>query len=166
MQFRGGSLSGSEPLARRQLLFALLTPLSIFLGCGRKPKPEQRIVDLYIASDGDFLAFLPDTLTCPTGALVRLTFHHAGKIISARHDWVLTYPGQLDALTKDALENNGILPQDDPRVIAATPLCDKGGTVMIQFVAPPPGRLSVFVFHPSGGHARDLACYEVDVPDR
>ena len=138
MQFRGGSLSGSEPLARRQLLFALLAPLSIFLGCGRKPKPEQRIVDLYVASDGDFLAFLPDTLTCPTGALVRLTFHHAGRIISARHDWVLTYPAQLEALTKDALDTNGLTP-NDPRVIAATPLCDKGGTVMVQFVAPQPG---------------------------
>jgi len=138
MEFRGGSLGGSEPLARRQLLLATLALPLIFSGCGLRPKPVQQVVDLYIESDGDFLAFRPDTLTCPTGALVRLTFHHAGKIISARHDWVLTHPGQLEALTKDALENNGILP-NDPRVIAATPLCDKGGTVMIQFVAPRPG---------------------------
>ena len=109
--------------------------------------------------------FQPDTLTCPTGALVRLTFHHAGRILTARHDWVLTYPGQLEALTQGySWTNNGVLPKDDPRVIAATPLCDKGETVMMQFVAPRPGRLSVFVFDPSGGHARDLACYEVTIP--
>src|ERR1700688_4441625 len=91
----------SAPLARRRLLFALLAPLSILLGCGRRTKSEQQVVDLYIESDGDFLAFRPDTLTCPTGALVHLKFHHAGKIISARHNWVLTSPCQLEALTKD-----------------------------------------------------------------
>jgi azurin len=111
----------------------------ILLGCGRRPKSEQQVVDLYIESDGDFLAFRPDTLTCPTGALVRLAFHHAGQILSARHNWVLVYPGQMEALSKDSLENDGIISKDDPRVIVATPLCDKGETVMIQFVAPPPG---------------------------
>jgi plastocyanin len=116
----------------------LALPLSQF-GCGRRPKPEQQVVDLYIESDGDFLAFRPDTLTCPTGALVRLKFHHAGKIISARHDWVLTHPAQVAALTKEALDDDGVLPEDDPLVLAATPMCDKGETVMTQFVAPPPG---------------------------
>jgi azurin len=129
----------SAPLARRRLLFAILAPLSILSGCGRRPKSEQQVVDLYIESDGDYLTFRPGTLTCPTGALVRLKFHHAGKIISARHNWVLTYPGQLEALTKEALGDDGILPKDDPLVIAATPLCDKGETVTTQFIAPPPG---------------------------
>ena len=129
----------SAPLARRRLLFAMHALLLILLGCGRRPKSEQHVVDLYIESDGDFLAFQPDTLTCTTGALVRLTFHHAGQIISARHNWVLTYPGKLEALTKDALDKDGILSNDDPLVIATTPLCDKGETVMTQFIAPPPG---------------------------
>jgi plastocyanin len=127
------------PLARRQLLFAMLALPVALLGCGRRRKSKQQVVDLNVASDGDFLAFQPDTLTCPAGALVRVTFHHAGKLISARHDWVLTYPGQLEALTKDALDSDGILPKDDPHVIAATPMCDKGQTVMVQFVAPVPG---------------------------
>jgi len=102
-------------------------------------KREQKVVDLFIASDGDFLSFRPDTLTCPAGAMVRLTFHHAGKIISARHDWVLTYPDKLDALVKDALDNDGVLPKNDPLVIASTPMCDKGQTVTTQFVAPKAG---------------------------
>jgi len=126
-------------LARRRLLFAMPALLLNLLGCGRRPTSEPQVVDLYVQTDGDFLAFEQTTLTCKTGALVHLTFHHAGKILTTRHDWVLTYPGQLEALTKDILSNDGIVPKDDPRVIAATMLCDKGGTVMTQFIAPPPG---------------------------
>jgi azurin len=111
----------------------------ILLGCGRRPTSEQKVVDLYIASDGDIIAFRPDALTCPTRAMVRLTFHHAGRFVSARHNWVLAYPDKMEALSKDFLNNDGVLSKDDPRVIAATPMCDKGGTVMVQFIAPPQG---------------------------
>jgi azurin len=117
----------------------MFAPLSILLGCGHRGTTEQQAVDLYIESDGDFLTFRPDTLTCPTGASVHLKFHHAGKIISARHDWVLIHSGQLEAVTKEALDDDGILPKDDTRVIAATPLCDRGETVTTEFIAPPPG---------------------------
>jgi len=116
----------------------MLALVWILSGCGRRPASERRVVDLYIGSDGDFLAFQPDSLTCPTGALVHLTFHHAGRFVSARHNWVLTYPDKMEALSKDFLDD-GILSNDDPRVIAASPMCDKGGTVMVQFIAPPPG---------------------------
>jgi plastocyanin len=126
-------------LGRRRSVLAMLALLLTALGCARKPKSHQQVIDLYIESDGDFLAFRPDTLTCPTGALVRLKFHHAGKVLSARHDWVLTYRSQLEALTKHTLENDGILPTDEPNIIAATPLCDKGETAMTQFIAPEPG---------------------------
>lgn len=127
------------PLARRGFLFAMFAPVSILLGCGSKAKPEQKVVDLYISSDGDFLAFKPDTLTCPAGATVHLTFHHAGRLITVAHNWVLTYPAQLNALVKECLDNDGILPANDPHVIATTGLCPKGATVTTQFVAPPPG---------------------------
>lgn len=139
VQFREGSIHRSAPVARRHVLFAMLSVPSILLGCGRRPKAEQQVVDLYVESDGDFLAFRPDTLSCPTGALVHLKFHHAGRLISARHDWVLVYPDQLDSVTKDALDTDGKLPKGDPRVIAATVWCDRGETVTTQFVAPAPG---------------------------
>src|SRR5579862_4508155 len=87
----------SAPLARRRLLATMPALLFILVGCGRRAKPEQKVVNLYIQSDGDLIAFKPETLTCPTGALVRLTFHHAGRFVSAEHDWVLTYPDKLDA---------------------------------------------------------------------
>ena len=134
-----GNGLGSAPVARRRLRFAMLALLLMVWGCGRRPKSEQQVVDLYIESDGDFLAFVPDTLTCPSGALVRLRFHHTGQFLSARHNWMLLFPGQLEALSKDALKNDGIISKDDPRVVAATPICDKGETVMTEFIAPPPG---------------------------
>jgi len=126
---------GVAPFARRRLLLAMFAPVLVSIGCRRRPKD----VNLYIESDGDFLMFRPDTLTCPTGALVHLQFHHAGKLISARHNWVLVYPDKLEAVSQDAFAKDGVLPKDDPRIIAQTPLCDRGQTVSTQFVAPAPG---------------------------
>ena len=99
----------SASLAGRRLLFPMLALLLILLGCGLRPKPVQQVVDLHVATDGDLIAFKPDNLTCPTGALVRLTFHHAGRFVSARHNWVLTYPDQEESLSKDYLDNDGVI---------------------------------------------------------
>lgn len=129
---------GASP-GPRQLLFGTLALLSILAGCSRKPKSERQAVNLYIESDGDLIAYRPDTLTCPTGALVRLTFHHTGRFVSARHDWMLTYPDDLDALSNELLNSDGLFSKDDRRIIAFTPLADKGGTVMTTFIAPKPG---------------------------
>src|SRR5262245_49633894 len=106
-------------LSRRQLIWASVTLPLTFFGCGRKPqKSEQQVVDLYIQSDGDFLAFKPDELTCLTGTLVRLRFHHAGKFLSARHNWVLAQQDQMEAVDKDAEKTEGVVSIEDPRVIA------------------------------------------------
>jgi plastocyanin len=134
-----GNLPRGASFGPRQLLFGTLALLSILAGCSRRPKSEQQVVDLYIQSDGDLIAYKPDVLTCPTGALVRLTFHHAGRFVSARHDWMLTYPDKLDALSNQLLDTDGVFSKDDPRIIAFTPLADKGATVTTQFVAPKPG---------------------------
>jgi azurin len=138
--------------SRRQLLFAFLAAPLAWIGCGRTPAPpKQQMVDLFIESDGDFLAFKPDTLACPGGATVRLTFHHGGKFLSARHNWVLVQPGQMEAVDKDVEHNEGIIPTDDTRVIAVTPMCDKGVTVMTQFTAPTPGDYPFFCSTPGHG---------------
>ncbi|MBZ5641379.1 MAG: hypothetical protein LAO19_01345 [Acidobacteriia bacterium] len=117
----------------------MLVLLLIFLGCGHRRTSEPQVVDLYIETDGDFIAFRQNTLTCPAGALVHLAFHHAGRLVTVRHNWVLTHADQLESLSKDFSANDGVLSKDDPRVITATPLCDKGETVRIQFTAPSPG---------------------------
>ena len=138
-------------LSRRRLLRRLLTVPVMVAGCGRERTREQPVVDLFIESDGDFLAFSPDSLTCPSGARVRLTFHHGGKFLSARHNWVLVQPGQMEAVDKDVEHNEGIVPNDDTRVIADTPMCDKGVTVMTEFTAPAPGDYPFFCSTPGHG---------------
>jgi azurin len=150
-------LSGPARVSRRLFLGYMAVPLT-FLGCGRRRAAEQQqqqhqqqVVDLFIESDGDFLAFRPDTLTCASGAMVRLTFHHGGKFLSARHNWVLVRPGQMEAVDKDVEHNEGIIPTDDLRVIAVTPMCDKGVTVMTQFTSPAPGDYPFFCSTPGHG---------------
>jgi len=96
-------------------------------------------VNLFIETDGDLISFKTDTLTAPSGAHVRLTFHHAGRFVTARHDWMLTYPDKLERLSQELLDNNGEYKKGDPRIIAVTPLADKGGTVTTDFTAPSPG---------------------------
>ena len=151
------NLSGLSraPLSRRRLLLGWLAfPLTLS-GCRRRlTTSEERVVDLFIESDGDFLAFRPDTLTCPTGALVRLTFHHTGQFLSALHNWVLVFPNQMEEVDKDLEKTDGAILKDDLRVIAAVPMCGKGETVSTQFTAPPPGDYPFFCSTP--GHAIDM----------
>jgi azurin len=138
-------------LSRRTLLVGCLAvPLSV-IRCTRRQPSEQRLADLSIESDGDFLAFRPDELTCASGALVTLTFHHRGKYLSARHNWVLVQPGQLEAVDKSVEHNEGIIPKGDPRVIAWTAMCDKGGMVMTRFTAPARGDYPFFCSTPGHG---------------
>src|SRR5262249_51202310 len=96
---------------RRLLLGALAVPVTIH-GCRRRRTSEQQVVDLFIESDGDFLAFRPDELTCPTGALVHLTFHHSGRFLSAVHNWVLVMPNQMEAVDKDVEKTEGVVSRD------------------------------------------------------
>ena len=129
-----------DSLVSRRALFRqlIIVPLA-FGGCTRGRTREQQVVDLLIESDGDLLAFKPDALTCHSGARVHLTFHHKGKFLSARHDWLLTYPDKLDGLSQQLLDSCGDFGKNDPRIIAVTPLADKGGTVTTDFIAPAPG---------------------------
>jgi len=139
------------PFSRRRLLLGFLALLPGVPACRQKRPAERKVVDLYIESDGDFLAFHPDTLTCPTGALVRLTFHHAGRFLRMSHNWVLVYPDQMEAVDKEADKKDGFVSAEDPRVIALTSMCAKGETVTTQFIAPSPGDYPFFCSTP--GHA-------------
>jgi azurin len=145
---------GCAPVWRRQLLIGLATLPLILLGCSRKRTSEGQAIDLFIESDGDFLAFRPDELSCPAGAVIRLTFHHAGQFLSARHNWVLVYPNQMEAVDKAAEKTEGVVSLEDPRVIAFVPMCDKGDTMSTQFTAPAPGDYPFFCSTP--GHAVDM----------
>ena len=141
-------------LSRRRLLLGSLALPFTISGCERRLTSEPQTVDLFIESDGDFLAFRPDELRCRTGATVRLTFHHSGKFLSALHNWVLVMPDDMEAVDKDAEKTDGEVSPDDPRVIAWVPMCGKGETVKTQFIAPAPGDYPFFCSTP--GHAVEM----------
>ena len=132
-----------------------LGPLCL-LSCGVKPKP-QATVELLIESDGDLLAFRPTELRCPTAARVRLTFRHTGKYVSFEHNWVLIMPHSFDAVTAAALAagaQNGWVPRNDRRILAATPLCGRAQAATIEFIAPAPGDYPFICSNP--GHANSM----------
>jgi len=136
------STTAPSPLRRRLTFAALLLPTALLGDLASASTAQSKRVQLTIASDGDLLAFKPDHLTCVTKALVHLTFYHTGKYISQQHNWVLTMPGAADAVAQAAMtadEKNGWRPQSDRRVLAATPPCDKGQHVSVDFIAPAPG---------------------------
>jgi azurin len=140
---------------RRALVVMLsAVPLAPAWAGSRAPK----VVELDIASDGDTLAFIPNHLSCVTGAHVRLRLRHAGVISSDPHDWVLLRPGMESAFLADAdkqqIDDVVIPPNDGGMVIAATPLCPKGKTVTVEFIAPAPGRYLFVCSMP--GHAETM----------
>jgi azurin len=126
--------------SRRSVLHGLF---GLVLGLAAERAPAAEAFELHIASDGDELAFKPDRLTCPAGVAVRLFFHHAGEIIHDPHDWVLLKPGTEMRFLADADrqpdETAVIPPGDAGLVLAASGLCALGETVVVDFVAPPPG---------------------------
>jgi azurin len=111
-------------------------------------------IDLFIESDADFLAFRPDELKCPTGATVRLTFHHAGHFLNQAHNWVLVFPHQMTAVDQEASKHDGEISPTDPRVIASVGMCGKGQTATTEFIAPPPGDYPFFCS--TAGHAETM----------
>ncbi len=147
----------SPSMCRRDLLLAGVTAPLWFNACQRQPVAPPPLVDLLVESNGDLLEFRPKELRCARGAHVRLTFRHTGKYVSFQHNWVLILPGTFDAVTEAALkagEDHGWLPKDDPHILAATPLCGRGQSAVIEFVAPVAGRYLYICTTP--GHAASM----------
>jgi azurin len=146
------------PATRRRelLLVGLTTPLWLS-ACQRRPTTAAPPVNLLVESNGDLLEFRPKELRCTRGAHVRLTFRHTGKYISFQHNWVLILPGTFDAVSEAALragEDHGWLPKGDKRILAATPMCGRGQSAVIEFVAPVAGRYLYICTTP--GHAASM----------
>jgi azurin len=152
------SLSDDLKLRRQLILLPVLAAPLLLLGCRQRSAPASATsVELHIQTDGDFLAFVPTDLTCPTGAHVRLFFHHAGEHVPQEHNWVLVRPGTVDEVEKAATaagEGSGWVPQHDARVLAATSLCSPGATASVEFVAPAPGDYPFFCSFP--GHGAEM----------
>jgi azurin len=120
---------------------------------------EQPIFELRISTDGDELRFVPRRLTCPSHSQVRLFLHHAGEIINDAHNWVLLRPGTKGRFVDDAdrePDETLIVPLgDEYLVLAATPLCGRGQTVVVEFTAPAAGEYPFVCSIP--GHGATMA---------
>jgi len=143
-------------MTRRELIAGLMMVPAGFAGYRALADSRKRSeVNLEISTDGDLLAFKPGELTCTAAALVHLSFFHTGKYIHQDHDWVLTLPGESNAVDQAALlagEAAGyVAPRGDRRVVAATPMCGKGEHLSIDFIAPGPGDYPFICTYP--GHA-------------
>jgi azurin len=87
---------------------------------------------------------------------VKLYLHHAGRIASDPHDWVLLKPGTEKKFLADAdrqVADVVVPPGDEAMVLAATPLCGKGQTVSAEFTAPAPGHYCFVCSIPGHGES-------------
>jgi azurin len=142
-------------LSRRDIArLAAAAPLLLAACKGRSPPSS---VDLLVESNGDLLEFRPRELSCHSGDHVRLTFRHTGKYVSFEHNWVLIVPGSFDAITAAAAtagEDRGYVSGGDRRILAFTPLCSRGQTVVTDFMAPKAGDYPFICTFP--GHAQSM----------
>jgi azurin len=108
----------------------------------------------------DNMQFNTRAISVPnTCELVEVTLRHSGKL-SAKvmgHDWVLAKDGDVSAIVNGGLSagfNNGFLPQNDKRIVAATKVVGGGETDTISFNTSSlvPGARYVF-FCTSPGHS-------------
>lgn len=132
----------------------------VLAACGVKQAPQAPpapSVDLLVESDGDLLEFKPKELTCHAGDRVRLTFRNTGKYVNFEHNWVLLVPGSFDAIVaaaEAAGEARGFLPIGDQRILAFTPMCGRGQSMMTEFIAPKAGDYPFICTFP--GHAQSM----------
>jgi len=86
------------------------------------------------------LAFDKTTFEVAAGSRVTLKFTNPSTCMS--HNWVLTMPGQSDAVATDGIaagEANGWLKPNDNRVLAAIKLLKPKENGEVSFNAPAPG---------------------------
>jgi hypothetical protein len=131
---------GSESLGRQRMpLTRRAVTIAIILLQIREAEPAP-LVELHVATAGDELRFVPYRLGCTSGRKVRLFLHHMGELINDVHDWVLLKPGTKNIFVRDADrepdESLIVPPGDENLVLAATPLCGRGQTVIVEFSRP------------------------------
>ena len=136
-------------LKKRHFTFIALCA-SILMACGGSATPaaptaaakpaEVKAVTLEISSKGEELAFDKTTFEVAAGSRVTLKFTNPSTGMS--HNWVLTMPGQSDAVATDGIaagEANGWLKPHDNRVLAAIKLLKPKENGEVSFNAPAPG---------------------------
>jgi azurin len=147
----------TAPLSRRRFTcLAIAAPLAL-AACSNRAPPPTPTVDLLLESSGDLLEFNPKELTCHAGDHVRLTFRNTARYVSFEHNFVLLTRGSFDAIVAAATaagEARGWLPVPDARILAFTPMCGRGQTMVTEFTAPAAGDYPFICSFP--GHAQSM----------
>ncbi len=119
------------------------------------PPPEDG--SLQVGSDGELLAFIPDTLEAKAGEVVTVTF--TNNAATNKHTWVLVTPGSstrndVAAAGISAGSENGYVKPDDPYVVAKIGLTSGGASGKVTFTAPEAGTYQYVCTFP--GHDRQM----------
>jgi azurin len=104
------------------------------------PAADVKAVTLEISAKGEEMAYDKTTLEVPAGARVTLKFNNPSTALP--HNWVLTQPGQADAVAADGLtagDGNGWLKPNDNRVIAVVKMLKPKEKGEVTFNAPAAG---------------------------
>jgi len=144
-------------LSRRLFVCAAVSAPLALAACSSRSPPRAAPVELLVETNGDLLEFRQKELTCHEGDRVRLTFRHTGRYVNFEHNWVLIERGSFDAVTAAAAaagEAGGWVPRGDRRILAFTPMCSRGQTMVTEFVAPKAGDYPFICTFP--GHAQSM----------
>lgn len=133
-----------------------ITVQALLLGCGAAHADPCKMT----IESNDQMQYSVRELTVPEQcSQIELTLHNMGKL-SAKvmgHDWVLARDSDMATVANAGLAagfSHGYLLENDPRVIAATPLVGGGESATVQFSTTalvPGARYSFFCTSP--GHS-------------
>lgn len=130
-------------IARRQFLktAGLMSGVVLLAACGGSATPEAKQVSATLAIEpkGEELKYAVEKLEAPANSKITLTLKNVST--ANKHNWVLTKPGQSDAVAAEGIaagEAANYL-KLGPNVIAATKLVAPGASETITFDAPAPG---------------------------
>ncbi len=133
----------TKTIDRRQFLKMMSVAGSatflVACGGGSSAPAERTPVALSIEPKGEELKFAVDKLEAPANSKITLTLKNVST--ANKHNWVLTKPGQADAVAAEGIaagEAVGYI-KEGPNVIAHTKLSAPGTSESVTFDSPAPG---------------------------
>lgn len=117
------------------------------------PDDASAATELALSTKGDELAFDVAELSAPAGQNIRLKFKNAASAAGMTHNLVVVKATDVDAVANAGLaagDANSYVPNDDAKVLAASPQAQPGAETTILVKALEPGDYVIFCSFP--GH--------------
>jgi len=127
-------------------ILAIITSLSA-LSCSSQsaeiPEPgPDGVYQYFLRPVGNLMRYDTESITVKAGTQVRVFLENTSESDAMQHNFVLLAKGTdykvFGRLANKASEESGYIPESND-ILAHTALSKPGGTVMVQFTAPPPG---------------------------